>query len=62
MNLLKSEPIVVLIGGASVLIPVIFQMLAAFNVPVTPNQVQALTSLVTILVGMYARSKVSPTP
>lgn len=59
-RLFQSEPVLMIAGSVGVLLPAVFQVLSAFGVVLTPEQSQALTSLVVIVAGIYTRSRVSP--
>lgn len=59
-RLFQSEPIMVIAGSIGVLLPAIFELLAAFDRPLNSRQIMAVTSLITVVAGVYARSRVSP--
>lgn len=55
-----NEPIRWIVGGGTALVQAILQLLIAFNVPITPAQNTAVTTLAGLLLAEYARSQVTP--
>jgi hypothetical protein len=56
----KKEPVMVLVGGGTTLVQAFIQLLIAFGVPINGAQQAAITTLVTIILGLLARTQVTP--
>lgn len=52
-----SEPVLVIIGGSALILPLIYALLAAFNHPLNQNQQTAITALVTSLAALVTRKQ-----
>ena len=55
-----KEPIRWLVGGGTALVQAILQLLIVFNVPITPAQNAAITTVAGLLIAEYSRSQVTP--
>jgi len=61
MKFLNTEPAMAIVGGGTVLVQAVMQLLLAFDVPITQAQQAAITTLVGVILGFLTRANVTPT-
>ncbi len=60
MSKMFGEPVMVIIAGGTTLVQAFMQLLIVFNVPITGPQQAAITTFVGIILGLLARTQVTP--
>ena len=60
MKFFNSEPAMAIVGGGTVLVQAVMQLLLAFDVPITQAQQAAITTLVGVILGFLTRANVTP--
>jgi hypothetical protein len=60
MGKLLGEPVLVILGGGTALVQAVLHLLIVFNIPISPAQDAAITSVAGIILAACVRAQVTP--